>query len=255
MTPRILLCWLLLSLLGACGVEHREILSALSPDGNFIATASDELAGGPTIPAYQAVYLAPVLGDRFAGKVLGGRDLKIADLRWEGRILTVTYTQGDVYAFAAGWQAREGRDRKMEVRLNPRCAGLCILGRSPVDTDAPEVRIREEVAAATSPNGAYDAVLTAERNAIDEEAIYRLRIFTSKETQDEKWAHMLVEAKNLAGSILEWDAAMPVLKLSYTGGEVLKFQNAWRDPVAYREGRGSYNIEVRLDPRCTGMCF
>jgi len=247
--------WILISImLTACGVEHDELVSATTEDGQYDATYYFESSGGAVGSSAFALYLSQSEAEsKFTDRLLYGR-ASVSSLEWQDRILTISYTGGEIYEFSSRWMPPGGA-HKVELRLNAQCEGICISRLIGPALNAPPVEVREQISSATSPNGGFTALLTRETSSASEASLYRLRIVTGVETEEEKWSTMVLEAKDLKNPILSWDGSRPVLMVSYGGGEITKFQNIWRDGARQSIGYGTYHIEIRLVPTCEAMCF
>lgn len=98
-------------------------------------------------------------------------------------------------------------------------------------------------------------MLTRETSAPGEVSFYRLRIVPGTEAEEDAWKTIVLEAKGLEDPVLTWNPDAPIVLLSYTRGEIMRFHNVWIDEAAYTPGVDQDHIEIRLDPRCEGMCF
>ncbi len=120
--------------LSACENDRRELVSARSPDGRVNAVLHLEMGGGAAGWVHHSLYLLEDADDpkradeKFAAPRLVAYRMEEPSLHWEGRVLHVSYTRGEIGKFIGSWypKHRASDAHKVEIRLEPKCGGKCI---------------------------------------------------------------------------------------------------------------------------------
>ncbi len=116
---------------------REEVLSAKSPEGHATAYLMLETNAVTRQTKHRLYLKSNVYPNEKAWKYpdLEIQGLKDPALAWQGRLLTVSYAQGEVVHFSSAWYDREEYIRKFEahvydyytaeIRLDPHCDGMC----------------------------------------------------------------------------------------------------------------------------------
>ena len=109
----------------------------------------------------------------------------------------------------------------------------------------PDIR-RMEIASEVSPDGRMRAVLYRELGGPAVVGVY-YALYLTEHNEAEDFSRRQFLARYVEGVSLSWNER--VLTVSYTKGRISDVDSNWRSL------KDDYYVEVRLDPKCTEMCF